>query len=157
MLESRAAQGQRSVLHVATHFNLAPGNFLESTLLLGDETTYSVRELHNALDADLNDIDLVTLSACNSVIGERADGKEFEGLGATFQNKGARAVLGSLWAVADTSTAELMREFYKARGETRANSKAKALQMAQQAMIGKGNVWAHPYYWSGFVLMGNWL
>jgi CHAT domain-containing protein len=53
-----------------------------------------------------------------------------------------------------------MKNFYTNRGEQRKMSKAQALQEAQQQMIeskGKNNDWSHPYYWAGFVLMGNWL
>ena len=83
-------------------------------------------------------------------------GSSFEGLGALFQYKGASAVLGTLWAVADGSTAELMQKFYANRGEQRKMSKAQALQEAQKAMLASDK-WRHPYYWAGFVLMGNWL
>ena len=105
---------------------------------------------------DLSDIDLLTLSACNSVTDSKFEGKEFEGLGATFQRKGVKAVLGTLWAVEDESTASLMQQFYQHRGEQRKMSKAQALQEAQKVMLASEK-WRHPYYWAGFVLMGNWL
>ena len=152
-------QSERSVLHVATHFKLVPGNMGESQLFLGDDSKFTLGELQGSV-ADLSDVDLLTLSACHSLSHEKSKNGEFESLGAIFQSKGVKAVLGTLWAVQDASTAELMQQFYAARGEKRAMSKAQALQQAQQKMIeskGKSNDWSHPYYWSGFVLMGNWL
>ncbi len=152
-------QSERSVLHVATHFKLIPGNLGESQLFLGDDSKFTLANLQ-AMVLDLSDVDLLTLSACHSLSYEKSNSNEFESLGATFQSKGVKAVLGTLWAVQDASTAELMQQFYAARGEQRKMSKAQALQQAQQKMIaskGKSHDWSHPYYWSGFVLMGNWL
>jgi len=148
-------QSERSVLHVATHFKLVPGNLGESQLFLGDDSKFTLANLQ-AMVLDLSDVDLLTLSACHSLSYEKSNSNEFESLGATFQSKGVKAVLGTLWAVQDASTAELMQQFYAARGEQRKMSKAQALQQAQQKMIGSKD-WSHPYYWSGFVLMGNWL
>ena len=56
----------------------------------------------------------------------------------------------SLWAVDDVSTAQLMTAFYRrlAAGQ----SKASALQKAQQE-IRKPH--PHPFYWAGFVLIGE--
>jgi CHAT domain-containing protein/lipopolysaccharide biosynthesis regulator YciM len=158
---------RRRVLHVATHFQI-DSNINQSKLLMGDGTTYRVGDIAAEPGLPLAHLDLVTLSACETILNKKSDFAEFEGLGALFQSKGANAVLGTLWAVADGGTAELMREFYKARGEKRIMSKAAALQTAQLAFI-RGQVKAinpidnkeidvrHPYYWAAFVLMGNWL
>ena len=148
-------QSHRSVVHVATHFKISTQQFNDSKLFLGDGSTFSLGQL-NSLVIDLSDVDLLTLSACNSITSEKANGEQFEGLGAAFQNKGVKAVLGTLWAVEDASTAHLMQQFYSQRGAQRKMSKAQALQAAQLGMM-KHKQWAHPFYWAGFVLMGNWL
>jgi CHAT domain-containing protein len=163
--------GRYSVLHVATHFNLAPGREDESQLLLGDGDLLSMRELRSDPTLLLGSFELVTLSACNTSMGggagggagERA-GAEFEGLATTLLRKGARAVLATLWEVQDTGTSRLMRAFYAARGEARLRSKAEALRQAQLALLGgavrdeSGQLdLRHPYYWAPFILMGNWL
>lgn len=150
---------KRRVLHVATHFKIDTNHY-QSKLLMGDGNFYSAAEIAAEPGLPLSPVDLVTLSACDTLQKKSGKGSTFEGLGALFQYKGASAVLGTLWAVADGSTAELMKNFYTNRGEQRKMSKAQALQAAQQKMIeskGKNNDWSHPYYWSGFVLMGNWL
>jgi len=117
-----------------------------------------------ALSTNLDDVDLLTLSACATELSDKADGKEFEGLGAVFQKKGAKAVIGTLWPVQDEGGAALMKAFYTARGEQRQMSKAAALQDAQvQLLTGKIKTskpsidLTHPYYWAPFILMGNWL
>jgi len=87
-----------------------------------------------------------------------------ESLGAMFRSQGAKAVLATLWPVADVGAAPLMVEFYRQRGERQAMSKAEALRQAQLAMLG-GQLQAgkpgidlrHPYFWAPYVLMGNWL
>ena len=48
-----------------------------------------------------------------------------------------------------------MREFYAAKASDSTLTKADALQTAQLKMIGDAS-FSHPYYWSGFVLIGNW-
>jgi CHAT domain-containing protein len=85
--------------------------------------------------------------------GGAANGREFEGFGALVQNRGAKAVIASLWSVSDQSTARLMTAFYAARRT--GLSKAAALQSAQLALLAGPD--AHPYHWAPFILMGNWL
>jgi CHAT domain-containing protein len=62
-------------------------------------------------------------------------------------------VLASLWPVADASTAELMRTFYRAR-QTGLPT-AEALQQAQRALLADPAT-AAPFYWAGFQLVGDW-
>jgi len=160
-----AAPGNRaSVLHVATHFKVRPGSWEQSFLLLGDGRQFRVSELRDDLNVNLEDVELVTLSACATELTYQADGTEVEGLGALLQRKGARSVIGTLWAVQDEGGAAVMEGFYRARGEHRRMSKAAALQAAQLRLL-RGETSSvnpavkldHPYYWAPFVLMGNWL
>ena len=61
--------------------------------------------------------DLLALSACETALGggRNALGAEVEGFGAMAQQRGALAVLASLWQVSDDSTATLMQQFYRLR------------------------------------------
>lgn len=172
-------QARPAVLHIASHFQLQPGNESDSVLLLGDGSTLSLTQIR-ALAFD--GTELLTLSACSTALGEGRDddGREVEGFGALAQRRGAAAVLASLWNVSDGSTAILMRDFYRARQQ--GMSKAQALRQAQLAMIeGKALLattddlsqrdanWPgkttpgdpqrpreHPHHWAAFILMGNW-
>lgn len=128
------------VLHIASHFRFIDGSD-ESYLLLGDGSRLTLRDVRLQLPA-LRGVDLLTLSACDTATGGglREDGREVEGLGVEAQRKGARAVLASLWPVADQSTGLLMQQFYRIRQQSQAGqqalNKASALRKAQLALLG---------------------
>jgi CHAT domain-containing protein len=128
------------VLHIASHFRFIDGSD-ESYLLLGDGSRLTLRDVRLQLPA-LRGVDLLTLSACDTATGGglREDGREVEGLGVEAQRKGARAVLASLWPVADQSTGLLMQQFYRIRQQSQAGqqvlNKARALRLTQVAMLG---------------------
>jgi CHAT domain-containing protein/Tfp pilus assembly protein PilF len=141
------------VVHVASHFVLNPAQGLNSHLLLGDGTTLSLDRLRD-VSFDFHRLELMTLSACETAMGGGGEnGREFEGFAALVQQRGVKAVIASLWPVADESTAPLMKAFYRARLAGR--SKAAALQEAQLSLL--HGPYAHPYHWAPFLLMGNWL
>jgi CHAT domain-containing protein len=64
---------------------------------------------------------------------------------------GARSVIAALWPINDKSTAGFMKEFYKLIIKGR--SVNEALRSVKLKMIRSS--WAHPFYWSGFILQGN--
>ncbi len=98
------------------------------------------------------DADLVTLSACDTALGQELGGEGLIGLTRAFQYAGARSVLASLWSVSDLSTADLMKRFY---GHLRAGkAKDEALQAAQIELI-HSREYSHPYYWAAFQLNGD--
>lgn len=143
------------VLHIASHFVFRPGTQEDSFLLLGTGQTLSLARML-ADDYDFNGVDLLTLSACETALGDvGADGREVEGFGWLAQRQGAKAVLATLWAVADESTSRFMQRFYRLR-EERGLSKAAALAEAQREFIASPAL-AHPFFWAPFILMGNWL
>ncbi|MEO0869036.1 MAG: CHAT domain-containing protein, partial [Cyanobacteria bacterium J06642_11] len=85
-------------------------------------------------DWQLDDVDLVVLSACETGLGGfDNNGEQILGLGYQFQQVGARAVIASLWQVDDGGTQALMNAFYLALRN--GFSKTEALQRAQQALI----------------------
>lgn len=166
-----------AILHIASHFNLVPGHEDDSFLLLGDGTHLSLEKLRSTRALRFKGVDLLTLSACQTARG--GDGAEIDGFGATAQLNGAGAVLASLWPVSDAATPQLMRDFYHGLIDESLD-KAEALRRAQVTMLlGAASAtqtaersaaplddapaaahpqgMQHPYFWSAFVLMGNWL
>jgi CHAT domain-containing protein/Flp pilus assembly protein TadD len=162
-------------VHIASHFAFQPGNDANSFLLLGDGAHLTLAELKTSSNM-FGGVQLLTLSACNTGMG---DGAEVEGFGTLAQRQGAKAVVASLWPVADESTALLMREFYRIRETNSALTKLDALREAQLELLHgmttgsatsrqRGLVhdpagpatpqdFRHPYFWAPFFLMGNWL
>jgi CHAT domain-containing protein len=112
------------------------------------------------------DADLVTLSACNTALGEELGGEGLIGLTRAFQYAGARSVVASLWSVGDESTAVLMGRFYGYLAERETHDQA--LRHAQLDLLrgtatrpGASGVSepvdaAHPYFWAAFQLVGDW-
>jgi len=156
--------GHYKLVHVASHFKLIPGDGLSSYLVLGKGeklTGAEIKDLPNIFGG----VDLLTLSACNTAVGVGANGAEVDGFGNLAQEGGAKAVIASLWSVADTSTGVLMQKFYQFRiREGQPASKAESLQEAQLSFLHKqvksselsDKDYSHPYFWAPFILIGNW-
>jgi CHAT domain-containing protein len=123
------------VIHIASHFTFHPGDDTSSFLTMGDGSRLTLSRLKN-LPNLFGGVQLLTLSACNTGMGgSSADGKEVEGFGALAQNQGAKAVVASLWSVADASTSRLMQEFYRIREASTGITKLEALRQAQLELL----------------------
>jgi CHAT domain-containing protein len=126
---------RHKVVHIASHFQFAPGNETNSALLLGDGSFLSLAQI-KSLPNVFGGVELLTLSACNTATGgSGADGKEVEGFGVLAQRQGAKAVVASLWPVFDTSTKLLMQDFYRLREAKHDITKAEALRQAQLRLL----------------------
>jgi CHAT domain-containing protein/tetratricopeptide (TPR) repeat protein len=129
-----------AMVHIASHFRFQPGNEADSYLLLGNGRHLSLAEINSAVDL-FDGVELLTLSACDTAMsGAGANGKEVESFGVLAQRQGAKAVMASLWPVADRSTKEFMKTFYQQREAKPGTLKAEALRQAQLALLfGKVN------------------
>lgn len=163
----------RKILHIATHGEFVPSNQYNSFLVLGDGKKLSIPDIQ-VLDDYLDDVHLAVLSACETALGDsfltdhkQEEGIEINALSFYFLQGGAKTVMASLWRVDDTSTSQLMQEFYNtlANGDT-TMTKAQALRQAQLSFLDKISLdseqttaentnFSHPYYWSPFILIGN--
>lgn len=129
--------GRYALVHAATHFSFVPGTkdeALESFLLLGNGERLTLAQIQSS-GTIFDGVQLLTLSACDTAYGGKdADGREVEGFGAMAQKKGAKAVMATLWRVADESTRDLMVNFYKLYERDRF-TKAEALRQAQLSLL----------------------
>ncbi len=143
------------LLHVASHFRFSPGTEVNSFLLLGDGQQLTLGDIRTQ-NYRFDNVDLLTLSACDTGLGggRDAQGREIEGFGVIAQQQGAKAVLATLWPVADESTATLMAEMYRRRQDQQL-TKIESLRQAQLSLLAQTR-YAHPFYWAPFILMGNW-
>jgi CHAT domain-containing protein len=109
----------------------------------------------------LNDIynlrlnaDVVVLSACETALGRDVRGEGLIGLTQGFLSAGARRLVASLWQVPDRATAELMTRFYGYLLNDGLRP-AEALRQAQ-AWSAQQPRFRDPYFWGGFILVGDW-
>ncbi|EDX84369.1 Tetratricopeptide repeat family [Synechococcus sp. PCC 7335] len=113
--------------------------------------------IFTALEASslkLNGTQLVVLSACETGVGAVSNGEGVYGLRRTFAIAGAQSQLMSLWQVGDIGTSELMELYYKNLIEKK-QGRSEALRNAQLELLNTGT-YRHPYYWSSFILSGDW-
>lgn len=96
--------------------------------------------------------DLVSLSACQTGLGQFIRGEGIEGFNRAFFYAGASSVLMSLWSINDQACSQLMERFYFHLRSS--NSIMDALQKAKLEMIGF-KPFSHPFYWAAFVITGD--
>lgn len=106
--------------------------------------------LSEVMSAKLN-AEAVFLAACSTGVGKEVRGEGVMGMGRAFQYAGARAVVMSLWEVAEGATVELHQKIFRALHQR--VSIREALQRAQREVRAVG--YGHPYYWAAFILVGE--
>ncbi len=97
---------------------------------------------------------LVTLSACETGLGQVAKGEGIVGLSRALQYAGAQNLIVSLWRVADKSTADLMIEFYKQSLNNPNKGYASDLRTAKLSLL-RSEEYYNPYFWAPFILIGQ--
>jgi hypothetical protein len=182
------------VIHLATHGVLDSVNPLSSALILapasagpnedhGDMASSGRVTAEQILRTWNLRADLVTLSACQTGLGEFSGGEGYLGFAQALFLAGARSLVLSLWKVDDHATALLMHRFYEnllgARSDQREPmSPARALMEAKYWLKSVSDEaarqlsqhdrerdlspsrqepatsFAHPYFWAAFVLVG---
>ena len=171
-LQNQRQQGRYNILHLGTHAKFISDTNQDSFIQFWD-SRLKLSQIPK-LRFDSPAIDMLTLSACQTAVGNNL------GISGLSVESGAKSVLASLWEVSDAGTAPLMISFYKAFPN--AIHKAQAIQQAQINLLkGKVNIrnsqivgiegfpniplpdaltdidLSHPFYWSSFILVGNWL
>ena len=140
------------VIHLASHGVLNKINPMYSFVLMNttpaEDGHLTIREI---FDLKLK-AQWVTLSACETGMGDLNEGDELVGLSRAFIYAGSGAVIVSLWPVDDVSTANTMKVFYQevVKGKTLGQS----LLLAQQR-IRNSKGYSSPYFWAPFILIGN--
>jgi CHAT domain-containing protein len=188
-------------LHLATHgkpdlhrglcsyLALAQGNRADPLTAAGEETCDGKLTAEEILRTWKLNADLVTLSACETGLGQKQGGEGYLGFAQALFLAGARSLVLSQWQVDDQATTLLMIRFYENLLGGRAGlegpvAKAAALAEAKRwlrnltaeeanrllperaggargqprrlaMVVEAGRPYAHPYYWSSFVLIGD--
>jgi CHAT domain-containing protein len=164
-LKSLSAPG---ILHIATHGfflnDAGAAKHVESPLLrsglalAGANLSKNGNEngILTALEAsslDLWGTRVVTLSACETGVGEVKNGEGVYGLRRSFFLAGAETLVMSLWPVSDRITREMMISYYT--GLKQGLSRGEALRQAQLNIL-KRKDRQHPFFWASFIQLGEW-
>ena len=102
---------------------------------------------------NLSGTKLVTLSACDTGVGEVRNGEGVYGLRRAFLLAGTETLVMSLWPLSDYIARETMVTYYA--GLRNGLGRGEALRQAKLSMI-KRKVRQHPYYWASFIQSGEW-
>lgn len=146
--------GRFRVLHLATHGVLDAASPLRSHVVLspGSAREDGLLEAEEIMDLSLR-ADLVVLSACESGRGRIAKGEGLIGLSWALFVAGSPTSVVSQWKVDSASTGDFMVALHR-QLRARTGGKADALRAASRAMLAKP-AYRHPFYWAGFVMMGD--
>jgi CHAT domain-containing protein len=141
-----------NIVHFATHGVF--GGTGKNSFLLTYESQLDMNKLEDLMSLGKyrnHQVDMLTLSACQTALGnERAA----LGLAGVAVKAGVKSAVATLWYVDDQATSLAIRELYRQLKKDNM-TKAKALQNAQRMLLNKRQYW-HPIYWAPFLLIGNW-
>jgi CHAT domain-containing protein len=151
--EGAIAESRPTLVHLASHavFTGDPS----TSFVLTHDRRMKMDELASVLGRTryrTDPVELLVLSACDTALG---DDRSALGLAGVAVRSGARSAVGSLWAIADVATYPLIVDFYTRLREPGV-SRAEALRHAQRTLLASEE-FRHPFYWSAFVLISNWL
>ncbi len=162
------------IVHLATHAEFQAGNLENSYIQLWDQPL-TLEEIE-AIPWEQQGVNLLVLSACRTAFGSEEAEFGFAGLAV---KTGVNSALASIWYANDLATLALMQGFYQQLGQM--PTKAEALRQAQLALLNRNTALqngrlvsekssielppelsrlgdrtlSHPYYWSGFTLIGS--
>jgi CHAT domain-containing protein len=152
----KAAAPRYSVLHLATHGVLDEASPLYSHLVLtpsrespDDDGRLEAWEIMRMKLA----ADLVVLAACETGRGRIAPGEGVIGTMWAMFAAGARSMVVSQFRVESTSATALLVGFHR-RLAAEPGSKSAHLRAAALDVLHNPR-YAHPYYWAGFILVGD--
>ncbi len=166
----------RRVLHLATHgfflsdscatagappespllrsgLALAGANLRDQTAADHDDGILTAEEIASL---DLDGVQWVVLSACNTGLGEAGADEGVLGLRRAFRIAGARTLVVSLWPVDDQATRRWMSAFYRARcaGNVTTAAAVRSASLAvlhEERAAGRGTP---PLLWAAFMAVG---
>ncbi len=144
-------ENEYGVIHLATHGQF--GGSAAETFLLTSDGKLTMDRLERLIHLGRYrqaPLELLTLSACQTAMG---DEQAALGLAGVAVKAGAKSALATLWSVDDGATAAAVIAFYRSL-MIPGTSKAQALGIAQSQMI-REKEYGHPAFWAPFLLIGN--
>lgn len=144
------------VLHLAMHTIIDDENPMYSKLVFtqtNDTVQDGLLNTHEIYNMNFN-ARMVVLSACNTGDGKLLKGEGVMSLARGFFYAGCPSIIMTLWTVEDQTGSNLMTNFYSYlskgldKDESLRQAKLKYLETADPLK-------SHPYFWSGYVTMGD--
>lgn len=143
-----------NIIHLATHTLINNDSPQESSFAFEPGTSEEYDGFlytHELYNMNINS-NLVVLSGCETGIGKNKKGEGILSLARAFKYAGCSNMLISLWKVNDNSTKEIIVSFNE--NLKKGMEKDEALRQAKISYL-QGYKNLHPFYWSGFILIGN--
>ena len=146
------------ILHFATHGVLNNASPMYSHLALAEGGTGEdgLLEAWELMQLDLQ-ADLAVLSACETARGRIGAGEGMIGFSWAMFIAGVPSIVVSQWKVESAGTRDLMVNFHRSLISTSGKAKATKTEALRQAALKlmKNPETSHPFYWAGFVLVGD--
>ncbi|MCB2196648.1 MAG: CHAT domain-containing protein [Bacteroidetes bacterium] len=144
------------ILHLAMHTIMDDENPMYSKMAFtqqNDSVEDGFLNTYELYNMQLNSR-MAVLSSCNSGSGKLRRGEGVMSLARGFVYSGCPSIIMTLWSVEDNSGVQLMTSFYKYLLEGK--TKSEAIQQSKIDFIQHSDqLKAHPYFWSGYVVIGN--
>lgn len=145
-----------NILHLSAHTIIDNENPMYSKLVFtpgSDKKEDGLLNTYELFNMNLN-AELAILSACNTGYGKLQLGEGIISIARGFFYAGVPSVVMTLWSVEDNSSAQLMELFYKHLADGLA--KDEALRQAKLDYLNQSDqLSAYPYYWAGYVNIGD--
>lgn len=144
------------ILHFATHALADENDLMRSRLFLkntDDTTEDGILYAYEIYGMQLNS-PLCVLSACQTAKGPLQRGEGVMSLARAFQYSGCKRVLSTLWQTDDRAATSLSQDFFAALAEG-LPAEAALLRARKNWLEEADNVYAHPYFWANYVLIGD--
>jgi CHAT domain-containing protein len=152
-LEKKLRDEQFTILHIASHGEFGGTPAQTFVVTFDDKLTMDRLGRFIGLFKYRDDpLELLTLSACETAAG---DDRAALGLAGAAVRAGARSAVATFWQVHDVVAADLVTEFYQELQDPTV-SRAEALRRAQLKILSNPR-YAHPGYWSAFLMINSWL
>ncbi len=158
LLKSEA--GRASILHFTTHgtLNNVSPMYSHLTLAEGGANDDGLLEAWELMQLDLK-AELAVLSACETARGRIGAGEGMIGFSWAMFIAGVPSIVVSQWKVESAGTRDLMVNFHRGLISPTASAKLKrtkadALRQAALKLLRNPET-SHPFYWAGFVLVGD--
>jgi CHAT domain-containing protein len=149
--------GAAGILHFSTHGTLNNAAPMYSYLTLSEAGSNDdgLLEAWELMQLDLK-ADLAVLSACETARGRIGAGEGVIGFSWAMFIAGVPSTVVSQWKVDSASTRDLMVNFHRSLLSPAAPRQRKTDALRQAALkLMQNPETSHPFYWAGFVLVGD--